>query len=130
MLCREAFKLPVVYDITTGNDYTVGLKKKMNFIDEYKEADINKGGKNTLCFAGPNDELVISPSKKFDILFWFLPPDQPEDGEASVLCKTLASVQGHKCPIYSVRYNSKTETFASAGAEKIIKLWTPIVQQQ
>ena len=79
-------------------------------------------GKNLMCFAGRDDaELVVSASKDYSLYVWSL----PEKLECDQSVKPLFALRGHAGGIYSVRYDPCSDTLASAGAERIIKLWTP-----
>ena len=75
------------------------------------------------CFAGQNDELVVSASKDHNLYIWSLPSDWQEVDRK--INQPLAVLRGHKEEIYCVRYNRRSDTLASAGVGKIIKLWTP-----
>ena len=85
-------------------------------------------GRNKFCFAGKDDELVVSSSADNNLYVWSLPENQ-ERAYQTVNSSLHVLRDGHKDAIYSVRYDHCSDTLASAGAEKTIKLWTPVAQQ-
>ena len=80
------------------------------------------------CFAGQDDELVVAASADYGLFVWSLPTDQQVAGD-QIVDQPLVVLRGHKKYIHAVRYNRRRDMLASAGEEKIIKLWTPIAQQ-
>ena len=58
---------------------------------------------------------------------WSLPTSSQVSDQ--MIDQPLAVLKGHKGPVYSVCFNHRTETLASAGDDGIIKLWTPIPSQ-
>ena len=84
-------------------------------------------GRNLNCFAGRDDELVVAASADHGLYVWSLPTDQQLADEQ--IDQSLVVLRGHTGSIYSVRYNRQRDTLASAGKDKIIRLWTPIAQQ-
>ncbi|XP_011872809.1 PREDICTED: DDB1- and CUL4-associated factor 5 [Vollenhovia emeryi] len=73
------------------------------------------------CFAGENDEYVLSGSDDFNLYMWKIPP---MDGKAWVE-KAHMVLRGHRSIVNQVRYNQASCIFASSGVEKIIKIWSP-----
>ena len=129
LLCKEVKQSPVVYNVITGQQVGGGANSRVQFSSPgYAYPN---SGRRTLCFAGQDDELVVSASADHGLYVWSLPTDQPEDGEVSeqIVDSSLTILRGHNGYINAVRYNHQSGTLASAGAEKIIKLWTPIVRQ-
>ena len=86
-------------------------------------------GRNINCFAGKDDELVVAASADHGLYIWSLPSDQKVAGD-QINNQPLVVLQGHKDSIFSVRFNQRSDTLASAGVERTIKLWTPIGKQQ
>ena len=82
-------------------------------------------GWNTLCFAGKDDELVAAASEDHSLHVWSLPDSQGRD---VTINQSLVALRGHTAPVYTVRYVLNNDVLASAGAEKIIKLWNSIAQ--
>ena len=122
LLCRELHYLPVVYDVPgqQTSDFTAG---KMYFSAQgYGPSS----GRNINCFAGQEEDLVVSASTDHNLYVWRLPIGPLNDNQAAK--QPLAVLRGHKDKIFSVRYNRRSDTLASVGEEKIIKLWTPILQ--
>ena len=83
-------------------------------------------GRNTCCFAGENDELVVSASKDNSLYLWSLPDERVDDDQ--VVNESVATLRGHSGGVYCIRYHHLNSVLASAGSEKVIKLWTPITQ--
>ncbi|XP_012523376.1 DDB1- and CUL4-associated factor 5 [Monomorium pharaonis] len=73
------------------------------------------------CFAGENDEYVLSGSDDFNLYMWKIPP---LDGKAWVESAHMV-LRGHRSIVNQVRYNQTSCIFASSGVEKIIKIWSP-----
>ncbi|XP_031833772.1 DDB1- and CUL4-associated factor 5 isoform X2 [Nomia melanderi] len=72
------------------------------------------------CFAGDNDEYVLSGSDDFNLYMWKIPPDDVKWVESAHMV-----LRGHKSIVNQVRYNQASCIFASSGVEKIIKIWSP-----
>ena len=122
-MCKQSNKLPFVYNVPIGRGAVNG---KVQFTaSDYSHLD---NGGNNFCFAGQDDELVAAASVDHGLYIWSLPNDQQVAGD-QVVDKPLVVLRGHKDDIYAVRYNRRRDMLASAGEEKIIKLWTPIAQQ-
>ena len=81
------------------------------------------GGRNTLCFAGRDDDLVVSASTDHNLYVWSLPGSQ---GSEISVNQSVLELRGHTGSVYTVRFDPCNDVLASAGAEKIIKLWTPV----
>ena len=77
------------------------------------------------CSCRSEDELVVAASDDHNLFVWSLSADQRLAGD-QVFGQSLVVIRGHFNNIYSVRFNHRTESLASAGKENIIKLWTPI----
>ena len=122
-MCKESHPLPVVYNVPIGSGAVNG---QVQFTASgYGAPDT---GKDIHCFAGQDDELVVAASADHGLYIWSLPNDQQVAGD-QIVDKPLVVLRGHKDDIYAVRYNRRRDMLASAGEEKIIKLWTPIAQQ-
>lgn len=74
----------------------------------------------TCCFAGDNDEYVLSGSDDFNLYMWQIPLDDSEWGKSHIVLKS------HRSIVNQVRYNKHNNLIASSGVEKMIKLWTSI----
>ncbi|XP_018304933.1 DDB1- and CUL4-associated factor 5, partial [Mycetomoellerius zeteki] len=72
------------------------------------------------CFAGENDEYVLSGSDDFNLYMWKIPPD----GKSWVASAHMV-LRGHRSIVNQVRYNQTSCILASSGVEKIIKIWSP-----
>jgi len=80
----------------------------------------------TYCFAGRDDDLVVSVSGDNNLYIWLLP--ESEDNDISVK-ESLLTLHGHTDLVLAVRYDPCNDALASAVVEKIIKLWTTILKQ-
>ncbi|KAG5882587.1 hypothetical protein JTB14_030136 [Gonioctena quinquepunctata] len=74
----------------------------------------------TCCFAGGNDEYILSGSDDFNLYMWKIPLDDSEWGTSHML------LRGHRSIVNQVRYNNHNNMIASSGVEKMIKLWSSI----
>ncbi|XP_057656981.1 DDB1- and CUL4-associated factor 5 [Diorhabda carinulata] len=74
----------------------------------------------TCCFAGSNDEYILSGSDDFNLYMWKIPMDESEWGSSHMV------LRGHRSIVNQVRYNSHNNFIASSGVEKMIKLWSPV----
>lgn len=80
------------------------------------------------CFAGANDEYVLSGSDDFKLYAWRIPqsvinselsrPEQCEGVDEAHLV-----LLSHRSIVNQVRFNYSNSLIASSGVEKIIKLW-------
>ncbi|XP_020284071.1 DDB1- and CUL4-associated factor 5 isoform X2 [Pseudomyrmex gracilis] len=73
------------------------------------------------CFAGENDEYVLSGSDDFNLYMWKIPPP----GSKPWVENAHMVLRGHRSIVNQVRYNQASCIFASSGVEKIIKIWSP-----
>ncbi len=80
----------------------------------------------TYCFAGRDDDLVVSVSGDNNLYIWLLPESQGNDISVK---ESLLTLHGHTDLVLAVRYDPCNDALASAVVEKIIKLWTPILKQ-
>ncbi|XP_032691163.1 DDB1- and CUL4-associated factor 5 [Odontomachus brunneus] len=72
------------------------------------------------CFAGDNDEYVLSGSDDFNLYMWKIPSTEVKWVESAHMV-----LRGHRSIVNQVRYNQASCIFASSGVEKIIKIWSP-----
>ncbi|KAL7301518.1 hypothetical protein TKK_0005952 [Trichogramma kaykai] len=73
------------------------------------------------CFAGTNDEYILSGSDDFNLYMWKIPTDDTEKWVDSA----HMILRGHRSIVNHVRYNKNSCVLASSGVEKIVKLWSP-----
>jgi len=59
------------------------------------------------------------------LYLWSLPDEREDD---QIVSELVATLRGHSGGVYCIRYDYHNSVLASAGSEKIIKLWTPIPQ--
>jgi hypothetical protein len=86
----------------------------------YKNSVTMKSG----CFAGSNDEYVVSGSDDFRVYWWLLPDHS--GGTASheeIITKRV--LPGHRSIVNQTRFSHVHNLLCSSGVEKIIKLWSP-----
>ena len=118
--CGEVKRSPVVYDVSTEQQ----TNGKVRF--SAKGYSISDKGRNLHCFAGQDDELVVSASNDHNLYVWSLPR---ELGREQVVNQSVAVLRGHENNVLAVRYNSRTSTLASADFGGTIRLWAPINDQ-
>ncbi|KAJ8683820.1 hypothetical protein QAD02_019612 [Eretmocerus hayati] len=73
------------------------------------------------CFAGNNDEYILSGSDDFNLYMWKI----PSDDSIKLVDSAHIILRSHRSIVNQVRYNKVNCVFASSGVEKIIKLWSP-----
>ncbi|XP_018328592.1 DDB1- and CUL4-associated factor 5 isoform X2 [Agrilus planipennis] len=74
----------------------------------------------TCCFAGQDDEYVLSGSDDFNLYMWRVPQDDSEWGPSHLV------LRGHRSIVNQVRYNRHNSLIASSGVEKMVKLWSTL----
>ncbi|KAK4884518.1 hypothetical protein RN001_000789 [Aquatica leii] len=74
----------------------------------------------TCCFAGDNDEYILSGSDDFNLYMWRIPKGTSEWGMSHVV------LRGHRSIVNQVRYNKHNNLIASSGVEKMVKLWSTL----
>ena len=82
-------------------------------------------GRNTMCFAGKDGELVVAASEDHSLHVWSLPDSLGRDVTVE---QPLTALRGHTDDVYTVRYDHNNDVLASAGREKIIKIWSRVAQ--
>ncbi len=73
-------------------------------------------------FAGPDDEYVMSGSDDFNLYVWRSPPLERPRGQWVDRAHLVLS--DHRSIVNQVRFNKQLGVIASAGVEKVIKLWS------
>lgn len=98
--------------------YSIDSPKHLCQFDHYEY--YNSCTMKSCCFAGDNDEYVLSGSDDFNLYMWKIPADDIQwvDSAHMKLC-------GHRSIVNQVRYNKSSCILASSGVEKMIKLWSP-----
>ena len=129
--CYASRTINVVYDVPIGQQTVFatgvsGSRKTQYSSQSYTRPSYD--GRNIHCFVGQEDEFVVAASADLNLYVWSLPTDQQVEGD-QIVDQSLVVLRGLTCSILSVRYNRQSDTLASAGAEKVIKLWTPIAQR-
>ncbi|XP_053994567.1 DDB1- and CUL4-associated factor 5 [Hylaeus volcanicus] len=72
------------------------------------------------CFAGDNDQYVLSGSDDFNLYMWKIPSEGVKWVDSAHMV-----LRGHRSIVNQVRYNQASCIFASSGVEKIVKIWSP-----
>lgn len=73
-------------------------------------------------FAGAGDEYVMSGSDDFNVYLWRIPED---DGDNDLWVDRADLVlRGHRSIVNQVRFSKPLCAVASAGVEKVVKLWS------
>lgn len=81
------------------------------------------------CFAGDDDQYILSGSDDFKIYVWKIPQEMMDSQfktpkEPIFINKAHMRLSGHRSIANQVRYNYTNSMIASSGVEKIIKLWS------
>ncbi|XP_055599396.1 DDB1- and CUL4-associated factor 5 [Uranotaenia lowii] len=76
------------------------------------------------CFAGENDQYVLSGSDDFNLYVWRVTDADVNETDQWVDRNQMV-LYGHRSIVNQVRYNPQKCVIASSGVEKIVKLWTP-----
>ncbi|XP_067012561.1 DDB1- and CUL4-associated factor 5 [Anabrus simplex] len=74
------------------------------------------------CFAGDDDQYVLSGSDDFNLYVWRIPPGDEEEQWVGFAHMIL---RGHRSIVNQVRFNLSNYIVASSGVEKLIKFWSP-----
>ena len=77
---------------------------------------------NSCCFAGIDDELVISVSHDLNLYIWSLPNEQTHSSQS--VDHSFCVLRGHKMAVNCVRYSKADVAVVSCDNDGIIKLWT------
>ena len=73
------------------------------------------------CFAGDDDELVVSQSTNLSLFIWSVPDGQGD----RTIDQPLLLLPGHQYAVRDLRYSKITSTLASGDHGEVIKLWSP-----
>lgn len=80
------------------------------------------------CFAGDNDEFVLSGSDDFNLYVWRVAEADAAKRNQWVDTHQMV-LYGHRSIVNQVRYNAQKCIIASSGVEKVIKLWQPFAAE-
>ncbi|XP_012258334.2 DDB1- and CUL4-associated factor 5 [Athalia rosae] len=72
------------------------------------------------CFAGDDDQYVLSGSDDFNLYMWKIPTNNEKWVDSAHMV-----LHGHRSIVNQVRFNQSSCILASSGVEKIIKIWSP-----
>ena len=86
-------------------------------------------GYSACCFAGTDDELVISSADDHNLFIWSLPSEDDGDGQDLIVDQSTIILKGHKDAFRCVRSNKEQPAISSCGDDGVIKLWTPGASQ-
>ena len=112
LVCEEKDYPPVVCNVPTEQ-----RPNEMGKVYLAAKGFSSSRSRNSCCFAGENDELVVACSRDNNLFIWSV----PEDGGGRKI--DHSTLQGHKNSIFSIRYCKVKSVLASCGREGIIKLW-------
>ncbi|CAH0728522.1 unnamed protein product, partial [Brenthis ino] len=90
----------------------------------YHQDYYNSCTMKSCCFAGRNDQFVLSGSDDFNLYMWKIP--DTGGGSDAVVKPPHIVLYGHRSIVNQVRYNSHYCLIASSGVEKIIKIWSAL----
>lgn len=81
------------------------------------------------CFAGDDDQFVLSGSDDFKLYAWKIPKmisdrELTPSSESLYVNEADIVLSGHRSIVNQVRYNYRNGMIASSGVEKVIKLWS------
>lgn len=86
----------------------------------------------TCCFAGSDDEYVLSGSDDFNLYMWKTPRDDSKSLNHLIFFynffwgiewgKSHLVLRGHRSIVNQVRYNKENNLIASSGVEKMVKV--------
>ncbi|OTF79155.1 hypothetical protein BLA29_007627, partial [Euroglyphus maynei] len=88
-------------------------------------------------FAGQNDQYVISGSDNFYIYMWKIPDivlnnsweNNPLNNDSTTyVAKPMQILSGHRSIVNQVRFNRNNGIIVSTGVEKMVRLWSPLIQ--
>lgn len=84
------------------------------------------------CFAGADDELVVSGSDDFGVYAWRV--DAPGKRgicgpDHKIVKRAEVVLKGHRSIVNQVRFSKALGVLASSGVEKMVKLWGRIDQK-
>nr|XP_032521050.1 DDB1- and CUL4-associated factor 5 isoform X2 [Danaus plexippus plexippus] len=91
----------------------------------YHQDYYNSCTMKSCCFAGKNDQFVLSGSDDFNLYMWKIPDTGGGCNDMLVEPPHLV-LYGHRSIVNQVRYNPHYCLIASSGVEKIIKLWSAL----
>ncbi|CAG4957437.1 unnamed protein product [Colias eurytheme] len=90
----------------------------------YHQDYYNSCTMKSCCFAGKDDQFVLSGSDDFNLYMWKIPDTGGEI--ESVVEPPHIILYGHRSIVNQVRYNNHYCLIASSGVEKIIKVWSAL----
>lgn len=76
----------------------------------------------SICFAGDDDQYVVSGSDEFNLYMWALPEDL---SERQFINSAHLVLKGHRSIVNQVRFNPANHLLISSGVEKVVKVWSP-----
>ena len=84
---------------------------------------------NTDCFAGNNDELVVSGLRDRKMHLFSIPKVNQEQTVPSTVVHSFFDFPTHVAKdIECVRYSPQNSTLASCNDSNVIQLWTPKIE--
>ena len=124
LLSMEYQQPPLVLDVPSM-DQMSGETGTVRFTAQ--EFSGSKFPLRSMCFAGQDDAMVVAPDEQDHGLYiWSLPDSK---GSNQAVNESFNILRGHTALVACVRYDPCNDVLASAGAEKVIKLWSPVAQK-
>ena len=120
LLCSRIESQLTVYDLPTLlHESFLGTGQTALKDSEFTKEDV---GYDSFCFAGLDDELVISGSDDHNLHIWSLPD---ANGQDCTVNRSLRILRGHEDSIHCVRSSPDRSSLISCADDGVIKLWTP-----
>lgn len=109
--------------------FHIGNSRPIAYFDH--DSYYNSCTMKSCCFAGLDDEYVVTGSDNFSVYMWPTPAVDAgrfyETGKEKPLLVEDAvwELKGHRSIVNQVRFSKTHQLLVSSGVEKIIKLWSP-----
>lgn len=74
------------------------------------------------CFAGDQDQYILSGSDDFNLYMWRIPDDL---SKCVYVNRAHMVLRDHRSIVNQVRFNPSNHLVISSGVEKVVKIWSP-----
>jgi len=111
-----------IYDRPSANRTEARFKMQVGS-QEFDTKQINSGA---FCFAGDNDEFVVtssSTSQQRNLFIWQIPTTENE----YIINRPLLILEKHQKEIIRIAYNRKNCSLLSADYWGVINIWVPLI---
>ena len=127
LLCNELGRSQLaVYNFSTQQQQPSNYGKILLKAQDFNSLEV---GYSACCFAGTDDELIISAADDHNLFTWSLPGENDGDGQDLIVYQSTKILKGHKDAIRCVRANKEQPSISSCGDDGVVKLWTPGASQ-